>query len=110
LQLTAGSIVNSPLDQLVVGLQPLSTPQDDRLIQAQFSGFRFLAGDGLEALEKNDENLSKTPGETGVFGWAPFRPQDFPMVDQLEWSDAPCSMIATTSPKRESDVETSCCH
>jgi hypothetical protein len=96
------SIVNLPLDQLVVGLQPLSTPQEDGSYKRVLK-LRFLAGDGLEALEKNDENLSKTSGETGVFRLTQFLPQDFPMVDQL--SGQPIFDDAPTSPQRDKWVK-----
>jgi hypothetical protein len=91
------SIANLPLDQLVVGLQPLSTPQEDGSYKRVLK-LRFLAGEGLEALEKNDENLSKTAGETGVFSLTQFLPQDFSMVDQL--SGQPIFDDATTSPQK----------
>lgn len=90
------SIVNLPLDQLVVGLQPLSTPHEDGSYKRVLK-LRFLAGEGLEALERNDETLSKTAGETGVFSLTQFLPQEFPMVDQL--SGQPMFDDAATSPQ-----------
>lgn len=76
------SIINLPLEQLVVALQPLSTPQDDGSYK-RILKLRFSAGEGLEALERNEDYLSKAGQEPGVFSLTQFLPQDFPMVDQL---------------------------
>jgi hypothetical protein len=97
LSIDDNSIVNLPLDHLVVGLKPLSTPQDDGSYQ-RILRLRFSAGEGLEALVKHDD-ASKSPGEQGVFSLTQFLPQDFPMVDQM--SGLPMFDDATTSPQRE---------
>ena len=92
------SIVKLPLEQLVVALQPLSTPQDDGMYK-RILKLRFSAGDGLEALERNEEYLSRAAPEPGVFSLTQFLPQDFPMVDQL--SGKPMFDDATMPPYAE---------
>mmetsp|Transcript_7430 Transcript_7430/g.12364 ORF Transcript_7430/g.12364 Transcript_7430/m.12364 type:complete len:1143 (+) Transcript_7430:213-3641(+) len=89
------SIVNLPLDQLVIGLKPLSTAQDDGAYKRSLT-LRFAAGDGLRVLKKNDEKAAniKSPD---VFNLTQFLPQDFPMADQLSglpmFDDPPLSAI-----------------
>jgi hypothetical protein len=77
------SIVNLPLDQLVLGLKPLSTALDDGSYKRTLN-LRFAAGEGLRVLQKNDNkaasNSNKSPD---VFNLTQFLPQDFPMADQL---------------------------
>jgi PDZ domain len=91
------SIVNLPLDQLVIGLQPLSTPMEDGTYK-RILRLRFAAGDGLSALDSNDKLLSKAPTESGVFNLTQFLPQDFPIVDNLSGQPLFGDSLIATAP------------
>ena len=76
------SLINLPFEQLMRGLSPLSTPNADGLYQRVLR-LRFMAGDGMELLERNDaakeaalEADQHANAANEMFGL-------FPMVDQL---------------------------
>ena len=73
------SLVNLPVDQLMEGLRPLSTPGPDGRYQ-RFLDLRFEGGTGLQLLKVHEDGQARTKARQ--------EPADamfslFPMVDQL---------------------------
>lgn len=92
------SLVNMPIDMLISGLSPLSSPQANGAYK-RFLKLRFASGEGLSLLEKDEKIALKNSGSE-IFSLARFMPASIPMVDQLSGqplfadavSDAPESL------------------
>lgn len=83
------SLVNLPIDQLMAGLSPLSTPDATGAYQRTLK-LRFAAGEGLELLTKSEAVQAKKVDGSGSNADAQARADAvhdmlalFPMVDQL---------------------------
>jgi hypothetical protein len=83
------SLVNLPIDQLMAGLSPLSTPDATGAYQRTLK-LRFAAGEGLELLTKSEAAQAKKVDGSGSNADAQHRVDAvsdmlalFPMVDQL---------------------------
>lgn len=75
------SLVNMPIDLLLDGLKPLSSPQPSGAYKRVLN-LRLAIGEGLILLEKNEKQASKNAGSE-MFSLANFMPPSLPMVDQL---------------------------
>jgi hypothetical protein len=83
------SLVNLPIDQLMAGLGPLSTPDATGAYQRTLK-LRFAAGEGLDLLTKSEAVQAKKADGSGSKADAQHRADAvhdmlalFPMVDQL---------------------------
>jgi hypothetical protein len=76
------SLVNLPVDLLMRGLQPLSTPNADG-VYAQTLKLRFVIGEGLALLEKTDAAKEAAMEASQQADAANEMFSLFPMVDQL---------------------------
>ena len=59
------SIVNLPIDQLVEGLKPLSTPDESGLYKRTLR-LRFAIGEGTALLDKSEQQASKASNDAGA--------------------------------------------
>jgi hypothetical protein len=70
------SIVNLPLDHLMSGLKPLSTPDEDGAYKRALK-LRFSIGEGLDLLNKKNAKGGGPETPADVFSFAQFLRQDF---------------------------------
>lgn len=105
LSINERSLVQMPLDVLVDGLKPLSSPQANGAYQRVLN-LRFAIGEGLLLLEKNEKLAAKNTG-VEIFSLANFMPPSLPMVDQLSGQPLfPEDVIETPkSPKSQAPLE-----
>jgi hypothetical protein len=99
------SLVQMPLDVLVDGLKPLSSPQSNGAYKRVLN-LRFAIGEGLLLLEKNEKLAAKNTG-VEMFSLANFMPPSLPMVDQLSGQPLFAEDVneAPKSPKSQAPVE-----
>ena len=101
------SIVKIPIDQLVVGLKPLSSPTEGAYKRSL--NLRFSAGEGLELLDKDKEAQKTKPD---MFNMANFMPSEVPLVDQhsgmplFEVGTHATEIVATESVAKDGETST----
>lgn len=82
LAINGKSLVNLPIDQLMTGLGPLSTPDSSGLYQRHIA-LRLETGTGLEMLIRSEKDAANSKRNQTSFDLASEMFSIFPMVDQL---------------------------
>jgi len=99
------SLLDLPIDQLMKGLAPLSTPDANGFFHRRLR-LRFAAGEGLTLLETSEVSPSKPTGSSVEQDGASEMFSLFPMVDQLSGMplfDQTAFPVATSGPESKLD-------